>query len=384
MLNNEQLNAVNSEEKHLLILAGAGTGKTTVLIERIKRLLLTNKASEILVITFTKSASLEIKKRSMNEELGTYTFDSYCYKMLSDKGEIKIIKNEDSPFSIKETMEFQRYQSIPSLSIPKKFYEYLEYKSDNNLIDFYDLEKLFLEKHKTKDFSYKHILIDEAQDINNLQWEIIKKIKSENTSLFMVGDPDQSIYRFRGSNPNILTKFIYEFKAKIIPLTTNYRSSKGIIKAANNLIRTNVFRINKTLIAFDSKEYTNGYGIFNDEFEEYLKVEEIIKYYHNLNVFDIAIIYRTHKRSSVLKSLKIIYKNVSFLTIHEAKGLEFEVVIILGYAKRDLERIYNYLSLEEERRLMFVAITRAKKHLIISGIKKRPYFVKEAKLKRLF
>lgn len=384
MLNEEQLKAVNSNSRYLLVLAGAGTGKTTVLIERVKRLLKSNKPSEILVITFTKSASDEIKKRSKNSELESYTFDSFCYQKLKEKREIKIVKNEEAPFTIKETMEFQRYQSVPKLTVPKKYDLYLEYKRTNNLIDFFDLETLFLSKFENKEFSYKHILIDEAQDINDLQWEIIKRIKTDDTDIFMVGDPDQSIYRFRGSNPNILAKFIDEYSAKVIALKMNYRSSKGIIRAANNLIKVNMKRFDKTLIAFDENEYTSGYIISFDEFEELNNIEKMINHFMNNNVFDIAVIYRTHQRSAVLKSLSIAYRNVSFLTIHEAKGLEFEVVIVLAYSKKDLERIYNYLSLEEERRLMFVALTRAKKHLIVSGIKKRPYFIKETKLKRLF
>ena len=298
-INSEQLKAVKHKNGNGLVLATAGSGKTTVIISRVGKLLFENRDAKILTITFSKMAALEMEKRFTKAFRGISknnakfsTIHSFAYRLVlkyfNKKGlEIQLIKDKFNLINeiVKDVYNKERYQNtnkeeIESISNkisyfknmlydPKEykmyginirkfdeiFSKYEKYKKQNNLIDFDDIliyaykilrnSKIQRDKIKTK---YDYIQIDEVQDTSKIQHLIIKLISKDN--IFMVGDDDQSIYSFRGSYPEFLLNFKEDFpEGKIYYLSKNYRSDKNIVKAASEFIKRNKVRYDKKISA---------------------------------------------------------------------------------------------------------------------------------------
>lgn len=297
MLDNNQLEAVNFYKGPCLTLAGPGSGKTTVLVSRIKNLIEVHDVApeSILVITFTKDAALEMKSRFVsvcnNPKAGLVnfgTFHSVFFSILR----MEIHLNSDSILQgkslisfikeviLSQSIEFDEqlieslykefsYVNNTSVSIDdykstnfdeenfRKIYKaYRRMKSDLNKIDFDDMLILtynlfsensdILSKWQKR---FKFFLIDEMQDMNDLQFEIVKMLCTSG-NVFAVGDDDQSIYGFRGANPNIMLDFPKVFPdCTTIRLSMNYRSKSAIVNVASNLISNNEMRFDKKLIA---------------------------------------------------------------------------------------------------------------------------------------
>lgn len=284
-LNEEQKDAVTFRGVHLLVIAGPGTGKTLTLTHRIAHLIHTRdaKAEDILAITFTNRASDEMRQR-LNSLLGGErcsnifigTFHSFCYSVLKTHG--KLI-NIPSPFRICSEIDsysllnkiaqesdikrsFQRtlYDILPSLKrlhainevkddIPQEimdvFQKYQITLRENNMLDLDDLEaetlRLFLNCPNVVEAygkRFKWVFIDEYQDINSNQADIIRLLVNKGGSiLFAIGDPDQSIYGFRGSQPSCFYSFERDFKpGRVIELKKNYRSTPSILKASSQVM----------------------------------------------------------------------------------------------------------------------------------------------------
>jgi DNA helicase IV len=268
--------------------------------------------------------------------------------------------------------------------------EYHGYLINKSYLDFNDLSiqalKL-LEIHQDVRESiqkrYKHILVDEFQDVNSLQVELLQQMVNKDTNIFCVGDDWQGIYGFRGSDVKYIIEFDKHFKgAETIKLNLNYRSNQTIVEASNELIRKNKLIVDKELIASNKK--LSKLNIFAaDEAGiddvEYLvnRVKELQK--QGVEHHNILILYRRskmfepYKRALEKEQLKVTAK-----TIHSAKGLEAEVVFIIGLFQGyggfpDIwynDAIYQVirkekfnLMLEEERRLFYVALTRAKEEI---------------------
>lgn len=313
-----QQDAVNAKERNVLVVAAPGSGKTTVIINRINylvnKLKIYNK--NIIVITFTKSAALNMKDRyikSFNLERAPFfgTFHGLFYKMLiRENYKIEIIEsykthkliegvlkkyfddiNEDK---IKEVINnislFKNSRSNlnefkPSITkeIFQECYEaYSSYKKKNNLWDFDDLALKVLELLKENKGLrngyrelFKYILVDEFQDCDELQIEFLKMMnKGEKNSLFAVGDEDQCIYSFRGSKPEYMVIFNNIFKGgKKYYLSKNYRSSKNIIDGAKKVIEYNKERNKKEIIA--NKE-NDGIIKISFPYDEKIQGEEIV------------------------------------------------------------------------------------------------------------
>lgn len=293
--NKSQQQAIRHKDGPMLVLAGPGSGKTAVITQRTKQLIEYENIdpSNILVITFTRAAAQEMKQRFLaatGEErtkvtFGTfhaiffmvlklaYHFDSgniiseeqryqfmreilsYHHLEYRDEGEfigdvlteISRVKNEQIPLE-------HFYSSSCGEEIFRKIYrEYDERLKRNRLIDFDDMltytYELFSQR---KDIlsawqkKYRYILIDEFQDINLIQWKIMCMLAAPENNLFVVGDDDQSIYRFRGSKPEIMLGFqkLYP-QAKIVNLEVNYRCEPPIVEAAMRLIAHNEERFPK-------------------------------------------------------------------------------------------------------------------------------------------
>lgn len=381
-LNDEQLKAINSQDRFIFLLAGAGSGKTRTIIEKIKSLL-TNGVlpTSILAITFTKKATEEMKDRLQNDEVSINTFHGFCYQVLEKHHEkIKILDEVDLPFTPSELLAVSNYKnSQTSLKPPLIYHQYQKYLNEKKALDFDDLMIKFLELKCEYQSPFKYLFIDEFQDTNALQYEILKKLITPTTKVFAVGDPDQSIYRFRGAKPSVISLYINEFKATLYTLSNNYRSTTKIIDEANYFIRKNTSRIKKKLVPTKSESGVVNYLQFVNSLSEAKYIIDEIKLLINqkYQFNEIAIMYRNHSRATVLK--KLFYENylsqneptIHFLSCHESKGLEFRVVFIIGLEDGLFPTNYeNRISeIEEERRLFFVAMTRAKEKLYVTYIK---------------
>lgn len=304
---------------------------------------------------------------------------------------------------------FERSQKDPHDRI-KKFYElsrpllenYLSYCIKKSYLDFNDLMsrgvsllnnygeigRLFNEK-------FDYILVDEFQDVNTLQVMFLQKLLNDKNQLFCVGDDWQSIYGWRGSEVDYIINFKKYFKnPKIIKLSLNYRNNDVITNASNQLMKKNIFKIDKELFSVNNTNKKISLYLSQKESEDGVKIVE-----NNINEFikkgyskeDILVLYR---RTKSIEPYKSVLKNlVTLRTIHSAKGLEAKIVFIVGLtggiygfpqiweADRIIQLIKpsSYLrSLEEERRLFYVAITRAKEELfLISEAGNESMFINE-------
>jgi DNA helicase-2/ATP-dependent DNA helicase PcrA len=413
ILNDMQKEVVYSNERFLFLLAGAGSGKTRVIIERIKHLIHSGvPVDNILGLTFTHKAAKEMQERINQQEVQLYTFHQYALKSLKNMSNYpyQIYNEEDKLFSKDQHLAITKYKNSYFKTKKPKCYDEYQLKLstyhkkdfDDILIDFYHL----LDQHSSK-LNYQYIFVDEFQDTNYLQYMILKKLIGKETHVLCVGDPDQSIYQFRGAQAKIISQYIKDYQAKVMKLTINYRSNATIVEHANRLIKRNYRTLKKDLIPYDvSTQHIKSYMFMYIE-DESFAILKWIKTYINQGIKpqEIAILFRQHHRSFYLiqtlkqqgftyfkeKSFEHDQTHINLLTIHQAKGLEFEVVIILGLEAYTFPSSHTYQKelLEEERRLMFVAMTRAKRHLIFTHVRYNSYmqrqkpslFIKEAGIK---
>ena len=286
--------------------------------------------------------------------------------------------------------QHERIRNFYELAIPivKGFIDYCTNKS---YLDFNDLisksTSLFLHHddviHKYRN-KFEYILVDEFQDVNNLQVELIKLLLTNKTQLFCVGDDWQSIYGFRGSNVNYIVEFEKHFdNAESIKLNLNYRSTQNIVGASNEVIKHNKFKVDKDVQA--SKMSEHKIVVFSgNNLEENIqfcseKVNELLK--DGINNDEILFLYRRNKMfSPYFNFFKGEGTRVQGKTIHASKGLEAKVVFIIGLTEGNggfpdiwlEDRIFQIIKkanhdvlMEEERRLFYVAITRAKDKLFL-------------------
>ncbi|NLM03483.1 MAG: ATP-dependent helicase [Clostridiales bacterium] len=347
--NDKQYLAIQHNTGPCMIYAGPGSGKTTVITYRIWYLIKKHNVdpSKILVLTFTKAAADEMKTRFRNidglsnmDKMRVHfgTFHSIFYKIirnyysysldniLNDRTKTILIRNILAHMKIDQyfcredikdiLLDISLYKNnLPEKTIPQsgklsiqEFKEilnnYEQYKIKNKKIDFDDMltqcyyllrdRPDILEEVRSQ---FQYILIDEFQDINNIQFEIIKLISHPLNNLFVVGDDDQSIYSFRGAKPYFILEFdkIYKDVKKII-LDKNYRSREEIVKRANLLIKNNKYRIHKEISATVDKGKDIIYLKPRDKKEEKTLIVSIINELLEKGYLykDIAIIYRTN------------------------------------------------------------------------------------------
>ena len=297
--NHQQRMAVEHVDHPCLVLAGPGSGKTTVITHRTKKLIEEEgiSPSNILVITFTKAAAMEMQQRFLQlmggkrlpVSFGTfhavyfqilkYAYNYRAENIIREEKKYEILRNivhkteldisDENEFvanliseisNVKgEMLDVAYYYSknCPEEVFKKIFREYNDTLIRANLIDFDDMLVMCYELlTKRKDIlklwqdKYRYILIDEFQDINRVQYEVIRLLAKPQDNLFIVGDDDQSIYRFRGARPEIMLNFEKDYpEAKKIILDTNYRSTPEIVAAAGKLIRNNKKRFEKQIRA---------------------------------------------------------------------------------------------------------------------------------------
>lgn len=401
-LNNEQKKAATFKDGPCLVIAGAGSGKTKVLTTRIANLIENGvKPYNILAITFTNKAAGEMRERVNNiinaHDAFIGTFHSFGLKIIRENSALfnltsafTLIDTEDqtsiikkimkdinitdkmiSPAFIKGKISFIKNNMLSDSEIAnflisenekiavKIYYEYEKILKRNNTLDFDDLLKkpveLFnsnkevLEKYQDK---FKYILIDEYQDTNEVQYKLVKLLSKKYLNLFVVGDPSQSIYAFRGANYQNILNFEKDFKGcTVIKLPQNYRSTQTILDAANEVISHNKQR--KDLDLFSDL----GQGVkikyirtFNDSMENKRVVDEIQKLYEEgYSRKDMAIFYRTNAQSrsieDALVKANIPYKVFGSFYFYKRK----EIKDLLAYLKLianpsddvSLERVIN-------------------------------------------
>ena len=361
--NKGQKQAVEHYQGPALVLAGPGSGKTRVITYRTKHLIehYGVEPSSILVITFTKAAALEMKQRfqAMTERkyvtvnFGTFhavffgilrhAYGFSADNIIREEQRNRFFKEEISHMNLEIEDETEFIQNIvgeisrvknerrnileyEALSCDIKSFRKLFQKYDNllrrqNLIDFDDMlvytyELLTQRKDILKAWQnkFQYILIDETQDMNQLQYDIVKLLATPRNNLFMVGDDDQSIYRFRGARPEIMLGFEDDYPgAKMILLDTNYRSRKQIVESAIKVINHNDNRFTKEIKASRPEGNPVITALFANQQDEYDCMIEKILYYHKNggNYSDIAILCRTNRQPGAFAE-KLMEYNIPF------------------------------------------------------------------------
>lgn len=330
---------------------------------------------------------------NFKEEFNTYHKDvnSFVKQILRIMDMIKVENmNVDTVLARSQKDQHERVRNFFELAIPI-IKNYVQYCIDKSYLDYNDLilrSNSLFQNHKDIANRYRskfqYILIDEFQDVNNLQVELIKRFLTKNTQLFCVGDDWQSIYGFRGSNVRYIVEFEKHFKnAKTVKLSLNYRSVENIVSASNEVIKQNKLKVDKNVQASKKSEHKIIIHSGNTE-EENLqfcsdKVKELLK--EGVGSDEILFLYR---RNHMFEPYSLKFKKekirVEGKTIHASKGLESKVVFIIGLTDGkggfpDIwleDRIFqiikktNYdLLMEEERRLFYVALTRARDKLFL-------------------
>lgn len=342
-LDKYQIAAVTTENRNSLIVAAPGSGKTTVIINRVNYLITKKRVSigNIIVITFTRAASIDMKLRykdKFNKDRAPFfgTFHGLFYKILIRHGiDIKIIDehikskiigsvlsqyfDDASKDKIKDVLNnislFKTSaEDINTFNpcISKEIFEkclnaYEEYKNERGEFDFDDLAikavTLLKENEKLRNGYrklFKYILVDEFQDCDQLQIEFLKLMNSDEDSLFAVGDEDQCIYSFRGSKPEYMVTFDKIFKdAGKYYLSINYRSKKNIVEFSKKLISFNKKRNEKEIIPYDKEDGIVKWIQIYNEREESDNISDIINKYHckGNSYCDNAVLYRTNSES---------------------------------------------------------------------------------------
>ncbi|HET9096931.1 MAG TPA: DUF3553 domain-containing protein [Candidatus Baltobacteraceae bacterium] len=387
-LNDVQAAAVRHANGPCLIFAGAGSGKTRVLTHRIAYLLgeLDVAPDRILAVTFTNKAAGEMKSRlermvgAQARDLWVGTFHSMCVRMLRRDGgragissNFAIIDDADQRTLVKEIiadLDYDERQLTPGAALaeiskaknalvwPEQYHEkntsflgerfgnvYAEYQrrlAESNSLDFDDLIvrtiDLFEKDEATRtkwQKRFQYILVDEYQDVNFAQYRLIALLGEKHKNVTVVGDDDQSIYSWRGSDYRMILRFEQDFKgAKVFTLEENYRSTQTILDAANALVSNNTHRQTKKLFTSRAEgDKITAFGADTERSEARYVVEKIKELVREGSAYrDFLVLYRTNAQSRVFEEALI------------AEGIPYRVVGGVGfYARTEIKDIIAYL-----------------------------------------
>lgn len=365
-LNEEQKKAVSHFEGPMMVLAGPGSGKTRVITHRVRFLVEEKKIdpSNILVITFTKAAAVEMRQRyqemapAHSAPITFSTFHAIFFTILRHayhyntgniiQEEIRrrilqgIIDNIDMEISDENEfindlgaeisrvkgarLDLENYSSplCPDRIFRQVYYKYQRELQKNRLIDFddmlvycYELLEQRPDIRKMWQRQYPFILIDEFQDINQVQYDVVKLLAEPLNNLFIVGDDDQSIYGFRGARPDIMQNFVREFSPARCILNTNYRSRQQIIQLAGKVIAHNKERMAKEIVAA-APDISTGDAVYLQEFsqmtEQNEKIRAQILAYHESGIpyGQMAVLFRTNTQARAIAA-KLQEYNIPFV-----------------------------------------------------------------------
>ena len=402
-MNDMQRRAVEHTEGPLLILAGAGSGKTTVLISRIANILAKGlcKPWNILAITFTNKAAKELTTRIENllgedgEGVWASTFHSFCARVLRKNIEAIGYSSDFSIFDTDDSLRVikacQKELGIdPQILAPRAVLSRISNCKDseitpaqytanfgndtynNDICRIYELYEKRLKQSNALDFDdiilktvnlfdmnpdilsyyadrFKYVMVDEYQDTNPLQYRLIYLLQSGHGNLCVVGDDDQSIYKFRGATIENILSFEKSFKnATVIRLEQNYRSTGNILNAANHVISHNSERKGKTLWTASGDGEPVYENMLDDEYGESLFVADTVLDgvgADNMHYGDFAVLYRTNAQSNAIEQMMvksgIPYKIIGGTRFYERK----EIKDILAY-------MYLVHNTDDDLRLM--------------------------------
>ncbi|MEH6947564.1 ATP-dependent helicase [Bacillus sp. JJ634] len=390
-LDQEQLLAATTVDGPVLVLSGAGSGKTRVLTVRTAYMLIEQQIDprSIMLVTFTAKSAKEMQQRlltypnmspSLVSQIVSGTFHSIFYKILLfhepqkwrrdlllkwDWEKEKILKQAGRELEL-DDKEFAYDQALGQIGLWKNslvfprdvraeddweksclflYQKYEEYKAQNGYYDFDDMLVgcyQFLQNHPDLLLKYqqrfRYFLIDEFQDINKIQYELIKILSVLEKNVFVVGDDDQAIYSFRGSDPQYILNFAHDFPGtKTIKLTENYRSSHEIVSTANRIISRNQKRLSKTMHA----QHNNGaapilFYPYDEEAEATMILTDIQeKLAKGARPSDFAILYRTHSMSRAIFE-RLAASNIPFIIERDAESF---------YQRRVIRGILAFLRL---------------------------------------
>lgn len=432
-LDEQQAQAVYTKSPKALVVAGAGSGKTRVLTERVKHLLAEGvEPSNIVAITFTNMASEELKSRLSNVSnigdcfIGTiHSFANKVMKVSSDKP-YTILNTEVSNGFYKELIDkyckfltFDRFlnymdiknsydlgqateEQMNNALNPSELAELMfiqgtstpnlsELNKDDypvtirdlcdkyNVVDFNQLLTMATKYFEENNSEIEHLLIDEFQDIGNLEFNFFTSLNAQN--VFYVGDDWQSIYGFKGGNVNIMLNLANSGEFDVLPITFNYRNSKEVLNLASKVINQVTNKIHKKILVPDTRAegevFIGNKNQLKDIVELAIAPEENLK--------DWFILVRTNKEllevQDLLCDLKVRntcfrregltltdlnnlmnYNSVKVLTVHTSKGLEAKNVVLYGNFPVNVPK---YRNNQEERKVMYVGVTRAKETLVV-------------------
>lgn len=443
-LNEAQWQAVTHQGSHLLIVAGPGTGKTHTLVRRIAHIIPSIPAHEnVLAVTFTNKAAAQMKDRLMSlgvpqKQTFIGTFHAFCLKLLREHWEWTALPKDFQVIMPEEVEGFDK-AALERIGLMKSTHlviegsdEYKTYQralKAKSCIDFDDILRETLNVLEEESVarmvraSYTHIFVDEYQDLNPVQHAVLKMIAGNSSHVTAIGDPDQAIYGFRGSDMRLFSRFMDDFPgASCLRLRENYRSSPNLLNASGQIIRTAGKDNDVALIArIHSEGKLIVHRASTDRAEADYVAGQIEKMVGGMDMQsaraatrsfgDIAVLYRLnaqrHVISQALDHLAIPFQvsakppkadtysdeaalgrreevldynteKVSLMTIHAAKGLEFPVVFIVGCEENILP--LNILEMkgdsDEERRLFYVGMTRARSCLYLTYAERRQLFGK--------
>ncbi len=422
-LNESQLKAVIHPGGPLFVVAGAGTGKTKTLTTRIAYLIMNGVAPRhILAVTFTNKAAREMKQRVIDmtgpyaSDVWLYTFHAFGLQILrrhiaelpygykttftvidEDDGKkiiTDIIKNmglDIKQFSVKQLKNLislfkcQRMHEFERSDEEKIYKQYQFYLRENQLVDFDDLLIYTLELFtdyphiKTRyQTEFEHVLVDEFQDTDIIQYKILKILGALHKNVFVVGDPDQSIYSFRGASYQNSARFIRDYKADTVVLEKNYRSTNQILEAANRLIAFNFNRpgsknLKSDLGVGEPITYYAADSDYNETFYVVNEIERLVRF-SGYKYDDFAILYRNNALSRLFEDTLIkesipyiIYGGLSFYQRKEIKDAlayvrlaldphqDFYFKRVVNEPKRSIGKV-SIQKLEEKARALGVSL----------------------------
>ena len=389
-LNKPQKEAVFHTEGPLLILAGAGSGKTRVLTYRIAYLIEEKGVNpwNILAITFTNKAAEEMRQRVDSlvgigaESIWVSTFHSMCVRILrryidrlgydnrftiydtddqktlmkevcrktdidtkrfKERMLLSVISSAKNEMILPEEFELNAGGDFVQLKIAKVYKEYEAQMRANNALDFDDLLVKTVQLLETQpdvrenyQERFRYIMVDEYQDTNTVQFRLVSLLAGKYRNLCVVGDDDQSIYKFRGANIRNILDFEKEFSdAKVIKLEQNYRSVGNVLEVANSVIRNNKGRKEKTLWTDNEKGEKIRLRQFDTAYDEAQFIAEDIKdeTAQGANYSDHAVLYRTNAQSRLLEE-KFVAMNIPYKIVG---GINF-------YSRREIKDVLSYLK----------------------------------------
>lgn len=389
-LNKPQKEAVFHTEGPLLILAGAGSGKTRVLTHRIAYLIEEKGVNpwNILAITFTNKAAEEMRQRVDSlvgigaESIWVSTFHSMCVRILrryidrlgydnrftiydtddqktlmkevcrktdidtkrfKERMLLSVISSAKNEMILPEEFELNAGGDFVQLKIAKVYKEYEAQMRANNALDFDDLLVKTVQLLETQpdvrenyQERFRYIMVDEYQDTNTVQFRLVSLLAGKYRNLCVVGDDDQSIYKFRGANIRNILDFEKEFSdAKVIKLEQNYRFVGNVLEVANSVIRNNKGRKEKTLWTDNEKGEKIRLRQFDTAYDEAQFIAEDIKdeTAQGANYSDHAVLYRTNAQSRLLEE-KFVAMNIPYKIVG---GINF-------YSRREIKDVLSYLK----------------------------------------